>query len=151
MNTHRSRQRYLDLLAAHGADPARWPEAERDWMQQQSETDHHAARHHAALLDTELDLLAAPDPSASLRRAILDAVARDARIAEPRLSLLQSLRALWGELGGVRLAGPAFAMALAAGVSLGWMLEPMPPLDDTASEDLLALAQFDDSYTELIP
>ena len=49
------------------------------------------------------------------------------------------------------MAGPAMAMALAVGVGIGWMLEPTMIVTDDAGEDLMALAQFEDSYTELIP
>jgi hypothetical protein len=41
-------------------------------------------------------------------------------------------------------------MALAAGIGLGWMLDPAV-VDDSEGEDLLALAQFEDSYTDLLP
>ncbi len=102
-----------------------------------------------ARLDAELAALAeAPTPSLQLRRDILAAVAREPR--RRALSWRETLRALWLDIGGTRLAGPALAMALAAGVGLGWMLEEAPA-SEAEAEDLLALAQLDDTYSELVP
>ena len=98
-------------------------------------------------LDDELDLLrAAPAPRTQLRADVLAAIAREPRRANWR----DALGALWRDLGGVRLAGPAFAMALAAGIGLGWALEETP-VDDGGDDDLIALAQLDDAYAGLEP
>ena len=103
--------------------------------------------HDDPSLDAELDALrAVPPPSAQLRRNVLSAVAREPRA----LSWRDALAALWRELGGTRLAAPAFAMALVAGLGLGWAIEA-PADDDDGSDDLIALAQLDDAYSELEP
>jgi hypothetical protein len=105
--------------------------------------------HDESSLDAELDLLrATPAPRAQLRHDVLAAVAREPR----RISLLDALVGLWRELGGVRLAGPAFAMALAAGVGLSWLADDSAVgVGDESSDDLVALAQFDDAYEGLEP
>jgi hypothetical protein len=99
-------------------------------------------------LDAELDALrVAPAPSLQLRRNVLLAVAREPRA----LSWREALAALWRELGGTRLAGPALAMALVAGLGMGWALEDTGIEDGDGSDDLIALAQLDDAYAELEP
>jgi hypothetical protein len=105
--------------------------------------------HDDPSLDAELELLrAAPAPRAQLRRDLLAAVAREPR----RLSMPQALAALWRELGGLRLAAPAFAMALAVGVGLSWLADDGAPAGgDESGDDLVALAQFDDAYEGLEP
>jgi hypothetical protein len=104
--------------------------------------------HDDPSLDAELDALrAAPPPSAQLRRNVLLAVAREPRA----LSWREALAALWRELGGTRLAGPALAMALVAGLGMGWAIDDAGVDDDDGSDDLIALAQLDDAYAELEP
>ena len=103
--------------------------------------------HDDPVLDAELDARRdAPPPSARLRRDVLAAIAREPRTLPWR----DALAALWRELGGARLAAPAFAMALAAGLGLGWAIDE-PAGDDDAGDDLIALAQLDDTYSELEP
>jgi len=57
-----------------------------------------------------------------------------------------TLAVLWQALGGARIAGPALALALVAGVALGVGLGPMMA-DSGNSQDMLSLAQYslDDS------
>lgn len=153
MNVSDAHARFADLLDRHGADPARWPEHARalaDALRDDAQAQ--AMQRDAAALDAWLNV--APPPAPSLRNAILGAAAALPQAPAPtrRPSLAEALRALWHDLGGARLAGPALAMALAAGIGLGWMLEP-PATDagDQSSDDLLALAQIDDRYTEFSP
>ena len=151
-------ERFAHLLAIHGADPARWPPQEQAWMRAFATASDAAATqvHEAAALDAWLDAAPVPPaPAMQLHSAILLAAAREPhapRVA--RMSLRASLIAFWHEIGGGRLAAPALAMAMAVGVGLGWMLQP-PEMLSTASvqgsDDLLALAMFDDQYTELTP
>lgn len=61
------------------------------------------------------------------------------------------LAAFWRELGGARLAAPAFALALALGVGLSWVAEDGAAAADVSGDDLVALAQFDDAYEGLEP
>lgn len=108
--------------------------------------------HDDPSLDAELDRLrSAPAPRAQLRRDVLEAIARQPRArAERSDTWLDTLAALWRELGGTRLAAPAFATALAVGVGLSWLAEDATASDD-GSEDLVTLAQFDDAYEGLEP
>lgn len=148
--------RFAELLARHGADPARWPPQEHAWMSayRRDHAEAEAALHEAATLDVWLDAASAPPaPRMVLRTAILAAAASEPRHAvAPSQTLFAALATLWRDLGGARLAAPALAMALAAGIGLGWMLEPPSGTStEQDSEDFLALAQFADHYTELSP
>lgn len=103
--------------------------------------------HDEKALDTQLDALrAVPAPSAQLRRNVLLAVAREPHA----LSSREAIAALWRELGGTRLAGPALAMALVAGLGMGWAIDDNGAENDEG-DDLIALAQFDDAYAGLEP
>lgn len=159
MTAHDPATRYADLLAAHGADTARWPADARAQLAtlRAATSNADALEREASQLDALLDHAAPPPPpTAALRLAILDAakrtpqtpIATTVRTASP----WQALIALWRDLGGTRLAAPAFAMALACGIGLGWMLQPGEAMAATQdSDDLLALVQFEDNYTELSP
>lgn len=104
--------------------------------------------HDDPSLDAELDALrVAPPPSAQLRRNVLAAIAREPR----RQSLRDTFAALWRELGGTRWAAPAFALALALGLGAGWALDASDPIDVDGDDDLIALAQLDDTYAEFEP
>ena len=87
-----------------------------------------------------------PVPDRGGRQAAQRAAARP---AEPRSGWAR----LWGELGGLRVAGPALAMALVAGVALAEVRDIGVPGDDpgalTASseeavEDVLYGADYDE-------
>lgn len=159
MTAHDPAARYADLLAAHGADIARWPADARAQLPLLRAATPDAARleHEAAALDALLDATTPPPPpAASLRSSILDAAMRTPQLPVAFVaggtSPWQALIALWRDLGGTRLAAPAFAMALACGIGLGWMLQPGEAMAATQdSDDLLALVQFEDHYTELSP
>src|SRR5688500_17928041 len=104
--------------------------------------------HDDPSLDAELDALrAVPPPREHLRRNVLAAIAREPR----RLSWRDALALLWRELGGLRLAGPAFAFALALGLGAGWALEAPVAEEADDGDDLIALAQLDDTYAGLEP
>ena len=99
-------------------------------------------------LDALLALDVVPPPHANLRRRVLrDA---DGRAAGGFWS------ALWRELGGARIAGPALAMSLALGVAVSSMVVPPadPASDVLAAEDApdyLELAMLDTTYEEYAP
>lgn len=118
--------------------------------------------HDDESLDAELELLRnAPAPRAALRQHVLAAVARERSVTGPGAHTLPRARgkagmgailaALWRELGGTRLAAPAFALALACGIGMSWLAEDSLAADEAAGEDLVALAQFDDAYEGLEP
>ena len=144
-------ERMQQLIAAYGADPARWPPDERiDPAELPG-----ALRREVAEFDADL-LNALPDPPlpAGLRARILAAApaVADARAPAPPPSR-SGWRELWQALGGLRLAGPAFACALSLGVGLAWL---MPSTSDTAYadqalEDYLALAWIDPIDSEDLP
>lgn len=153
MHPSSDQARFAALLECHGADAARWPEDERNWATayRKAHPDNTADVHAAAALDAWLDGFHAPAPSSALRVAILAAAAAEPRTAARRSDLLEALLSLWHELGGARLAAPALAMALAAGIGLGWLFEPSLAGVTEPTDDLLALVQFDDHYMELSP
>ena len=103
---------------------------------------------HPGLDDARLDALLAldrvPAPSPGLRRAVL--LAADARADG-------FWRALWRELGGLRVAGPALAASLALGVTVATLLPADAvgePAADTAP-DYTELALFDAAYEDYAP
>ena len=136
-----------ELIAAYGADRARWPAAERAATDASAGVNDEAWR-QARELDALLDTFEAPPPRVELRRTILLAVAREPR--QPARGLLESWRELWRELGGARIAAPALVLALGVGVGLDWATTP-PLVAEADSEDLLTLVQFEETYTELDP
>ncbi len=113
MSALMSLERFAVIVDAYGADPRRWPAAERDAAQAFAAADAQAAvlLAEALALDAGLDALPIPEPaSAALRRAAmpLPVTARSSR--------WQELLAL---LGGWRLALPAMAVALIVGINVG--------------------------------
>lgn len=108
---------------------------------------HDVADHdQEARLDAWLSTSIPPPPPAALRAAIL-AAARPAPVP-PRWR--ERMLAFWQEIGGARLAAPAFALALLAGIGLGSGLSSHIATDDGA-DDLLTLALIDDDYLALAP
>jgi hypothetical protein len=137
-----NRERFLHLLDRHGGDLARWPAAEG------------AAAALLAQIDPEVRALLAADrrietawslsrpaaPESALSARILAALPSGARERPPGAAA--ALRELLFELGGWRLAAPAFALALALGIAAGLALEPVPTFD------LLDLAGFAELSSE---
>ena len=112
-----SRERFAVIVDAYGADPRRWPSAERAAAEALAASDAEAgawlaeARDLDGGLDAWLDALPVPAPaSATLRRAVMPPVAPAAT------SRWQEFLAL---LGGWRLALPAMAAALVVGIGFG--------------------------------
>lgn len=138
--------RFTELLDAYGADPGRWPEAERAAALALLEASPQARGlcDEARALDAALDRLPTPAPSADFRLRVLATAPIGAAPA-------RGLRELWGALGGWRLTAPALACALALGLAVGQWL-PMPEAALTEDE-LYTLALLDDrySYTEFEP
>lgn len=102
-----------------------------------------------ARLDAWLASSTPPEPPAALRAAIL--AAAPLTVAAPTLSWADALRAFWLDLGGLRVAAPAFALALALGISLGNGLLQSDTQGFEPDEDLLSLALIHDNYTSLVP
>ena len=108
---------------------------------------HAADRAAEARLDAWLATSAPPAPPPALRAAILAA----ARPAPSRPNWRYALLAFWQDIGGARLAAPAFALALMAGIGLGSGLMPSAAAFDEAGDDLLTLALIEDDYLALAP
>ncbi len=121
--------RFRDLLDAFGAEPLRWPEAERDAALAllESSAEARAALEAEARFDALLDEGPALAPSPALARRILAAT------PQARLTLGERLKAFWDDLfrpcrsgnrrrprarGGTRRLGPAAALP-ALGLTAG--------------------------------
>jgi hypothetical protein len=130
--------RFVALLDAYGADPARWPDAEvaaaRALLERSAEA--RAQRDEAAALDAALDALPATTPSPALTARIL-AAAPAARGARPRLAWSRPpQRAAARRM--VRYLAAAAPVAAAAGLAL-WLTRtpevvPAPPAPDVVAE-----------------
>jgi len=168
-----SRTRLQALIAAYGADPARWPAGEGATLTAALQADPalRAEWADAQALDAALASLPAPALPESLAARILQqapaaAQAASALSSTPAPAAAKPLpsatnrprprfgwRDLWIELGGLRLAGPAFACALSLGFGLSWLI-PTRSLDASAESDLhtyLALAWLDEGFDEELP
>jgi hypothetical protein len=109
--------RFQELLDAYGAEPARWPEAERDAASAllADSGEARARLAEARALDELLDRAGAP---AALR---FDAAELSARIAEtpkPRLDPVAGASGAQVSMGWPSLAG--LAAAAVAGFVIGW-------------------------------
>ncbi|WP_293397106.1 hypothetical protein [Nevskia sp.] len=113
MSALMSLERFAVIVDAYGADPRRWPAAERDAAQSFAAADARAAvlLAEALALDASLDALPIPEPAGAVLR----------RAAMPLPVTAHSSR--WQELlvllGGWRLALPAMAVALIVGINVG--------------------------------
>lgn len=153
MNAPMTVQRFSDLADAYGGELARWPAIERDAARALLEASAEAriALAAALALDAALALPGPAAPGAALREALLqsrpqpllhgDRVAGRVRAAPP------SAMAGWRDAWSWRLALPALAASLALGIGLGFAVAPAAQADE-GDEDVLALAQLDDDYTE---
>lgn len=163
--------RFAQLADAYGGDLARWPGDERDAARALLEASAEAriALAAAQALDAGLALPAPVAPGAALREALLQLrlkplpqgdLQRRARGWSRLKPLLQGRRnpgrghaalpsavAGWREAWSWRLALPALAVSLTLGIGLGFAIAPAAQADD-GDEDVLALAQLDDDYTE---
>jgi hypothetical protein len=72
--------RLADLLEAYGADPQRWPSAERTAAEALLQSDPRAAelQRSARLLDAQLDMFEVAEPSAHLQARVLEIPIRHA-------------------------------------------------------------------------
>jgi hypothetical protein len=107
------RERFLQMIEAYGADPRRWPQAERaeGLRFAARETDGPTGRglERARALDASLDAWTSAAPSLALR----------ARIAVQGPSAAPASRALALPAGRLWISGAGLAAACAAGVLVG--------------------------------
>jgi hypothetical protein len=142
--------RFRAIVAAYGADPARWPAAERAAGEAllTVSVEAQALLGEAAPFDAALDALPAFHPTPAMRTAVLAAAPRP---APPSLvvRLREGCSEIFGELGGWRTAGAALAASLLLGIASGGLLS-----EGWASESspgLLQLALLDDGFAEYEP
>jgi anti-sigma factor RsiW len=85
-----NRERFVALLDAYGAEPSRWPEAERAGAQALLASDPELQRMHARALELDqvLDAGVALAPSPALRRAVAEIPLRAERGTAPALPWL---------------------------------------------------------------
>jgi anti-sigma-K factor RskA len=135
------RERLEQMIRAYGAEPQRWPPAERDRLRAalEAEPELLALLAQESRLDAWLaELPAAPAPSADLAARILASAP-----PAPRFDW----RALWAELGGSRMAAPALACALTLGLALAVLL-PAAPAEEAGIDTWLSLALLDEGLEE---
>lgn len=155
--------RFAVILDAYGSEKRRWPSTERAAAEAllAASPEARARLAEAARLDRVLSASTAPEPSAALRAAILQAApkatpADSVELRRRRIGFAETGRGLWqslvGELGGLRPAGAVLGLALLLGVAVGGALESQtgasPATASVAPLDLVQLALFDDSYGE---
>ncbi|WP_300551870.1 hypothetical protein [Maricaulis sp.] len=127
-----NRERMQDILEAYGADPARWPEAERD-AAQDFLLDHPEILAEAHALEAELDaLLEMPDPQPSelLQHRILKS------LPQPGL--------VWGWRAPVAAAA-ALVIGVFAGFAGGYVA---PQGSDAEAIYAEAFSGFDEDWTD---
>jgi hypothetical protein len=139
-------ERLRTLIAAYGANPARWPLAERPaaeaFLARSPEA--RAALADAEPLDTLLDAVPALSPSPVLRAAVLADMPRLTRSG--RIGWWDSLRSLLIEFGGLPAVRPLLIASLMLGLFAGGYLGTES--DSDSGSDLLELAVYDGSYPE---
>lgn len=144
MNTDIDLQRLRELIDAYGAEPRRWPESERKAATRLLDDSVQARQWlaQARATDALLDGLQAPPPPEALRERLLSRTPQ-------RRGPGPALAALWRDMGGWSLAGPALAAGLALGVGMGVGVSPLPAangFDDDAVFQLAGLDAGTDSY-----
>ncbi|MGE0116647.1 MAG: hypothetical protein AB7S71_20395 [Dongiaceae bacterium] len=141
-------ERLEAIVAVYGADPARWPAAERDAaasLLARSDAAR-ALTAHAAALDAALDAVPSLSPTPALRAAVL-AAAPQARPPSLLTRLRESWRAMRDEFGNVPAMGSLFAASLVLGVIAGGILAGSPAAE--SDPDLMQLAlYYDESDAE---
>ena len=108
-------ERFAVLIDSYGAEPRRWPAAERDAALAFAavSTAADALMREAAALDALLDTDHAAAATPAARRAVI------AALPSTPVTAGQRWRELLALLGGWRIAVPAMAMALVAGINIG--------------------------------
>lgn len=130
------------LLDVYGAEPRRWPAAQRQAAQELIATELAARELFAAAQALEEQLAALPQPAlpAALAQRIL-------ANAPQRSGWTQALRQLWSELGGLRLAGPVLACGLMAGIT--WPMLETPLSTSSDDPDLISVAQLGEEQWDI--
>lgn len=146
MNTM-SCTRLSEILDAYGADPEHWPANERAAALAllASSAEARALAQAAQALDQLLDRWQPLAADVALTARVL---AEIAQAPQPR-AWRNLLARIWDDLGGWRLAAPAFAASLAMGALLPAWIET--DSNDLPDEDLIAAVQFVDEPPDFGP
>ena len=129
--------RFEQLLDAWGADPRRWPEAERAAAQEHLARDPSARAlgARAAELDALLDSHHVAPPDAALVRAVLDATGGSSqRCSRPRRSIVFPVRWWWSGMGIAGVAGIGLAGAAAGALAVSMALSAALPILQASAE-----------------
>ena len=139
-------ERLRTLIAAYGANPARWPLAERPAAEalMARSPEACAALADAEPLDTLLDAVPALSPSPALRAAVLVGMPRRERSS--RIGWWESARALVQEFGSLPAVRPLLLASVLLGIFAGGYLDTTS--DTESGSDLIQLAVYDGSYVE---
>ena len=135
-------RRLEKLLRAYGAEPARWPEGERDEALQ---TPCGRSHREQAALDASLDRFVLPPPNPALAdRIVAHAIAQDqVRPRLPRRVMPDAPIAGWTQrlgLGWPQLA--ALAAAAVLGLVVGWS-DPWVAAPPPVTEEVVLLSMMD--------
>ncbi len=130
-----TKDRVRTLLAAYGADPERWPAAERAAARQLLPTEPDLAAEYAdaRAFDSLLDALPSPAPSRALRVALKDIPNRAAAGWAGRLAWLWPFGAPWRPAAG-----------LVAAAVLGVLVGIVTPEPTTADAGVPTIYYYDD-------
>ena len=139
MNTDMDIERFNELIAAYGAEPRRWPGAEREAGLALLARSPEAREAHARARDTDalLDTLALHPTPPQLRRRLLE------QAPAARRTWREAFATLWRDLGGWQLAGPTLAAGLVLGVGVGVGFSPLPSANGFDDDTVFQLAGLD--------
>ncbi|MEZ5454781.1 MAG: hypothetical protein R3F04_01500 [Lysobacteraceae bacterium] len=151
-----SARRVRELLLAYGADPARWPPAERVAAQRvlQQWPELQALAQREAKLDAVLDEDRLAGMAVMDEAALMRCLPASQGVVPLRTIPLAGSRTMHSALGW-RWAAPALAAAVSLGIGVGWWLpqsvESASTVAVTDVEDVIEYAQIDAEYEEFLP
>ena len=138
-----TQERFELLLEAYGANPASWPESEREAALKHLEASPHARRlfDEAAALDRLIDRAETLAVSPALQAKLLAALPRP----RDRAAYVFAWPSVLG--GGRWIHATAFAMSLLLGLAVGAIVPPLAGLDRAQDDPaLVALGDIDDGF-----
>lgn len=128
-----SPERFAELIETYGAEPRRWPEAQRNaattWMEAHPEEAANTLR-AARRLDEIMDRYVVPGPGAKLTAAIIEA-------APPLRAAAHRMR-LWRQGAGLAVLG--FAGALAGALAIAVLIPMTSPPDENGAYAMTAFS-----------
>ena len=151
-----SARRVRALLLAYGADPARWPPAERVAAQRVLEQwpELQALAEREATLDAVLDEDRVAGDVVMDEAALLRCLPAPQSTVPLRMVVVGSPGRPHSDAGW-RWAAPALAAAISLGIGMGWWLPQTADSTVTVAvndvEDVIEYAQIDAEYEEFLP